>query len=74
MPYSFALVMVLACAGFYYQAGKQELGSGVLWAGLSLLVSIPTLLVFHGGVLAVLLGQVGLLIGIAVFRAWRDPD
>lgn len=74
MPYSFAFVMALACCGFYYQAGKQEMDSGFLWAGLSLIVSVTTLLVFHGGVLAVLLGQVALLIGIAVFRAWRDPD
>ena len=75
MPfYSLAFVMALACAAFYYKAGEQELGSGLLWGGLSLIVSTAIWLLLHGGVLAIFLAQVGMLIAIAAFRAWRDPD
>lgn len=75
MPiYSFAFVLALAFAAFYYKAGEQELDSGVLWAGPSVVISAVIILIFHGGVLAVLLSQLGLLAGITLFRLWRDPN
>lgn len=73
MPYSFALVMAVACAIFYFKAGEQETGSGVLWTGLSVIVSALVIMIFHGGLLAVLLAQAALLLGIALLRVWRDP-
>lgn len=75
MPlYSFAFVFALACAGGFYHAGEREMDSGVLWCGLSVAVSALILLTFHGGILAILLGQFGLLVAITLFRMWRDPD
>lgn len=75
MPiYSFAFVLALAFVGFYYHAGRSETGSGVLWAGLSLVISAAIILLANGGVLATLLGQLGLLAAITLYRVWRDPD
>lgn len=74
MPfYSMGFVFAVACASFFYVAGEKELGSGVPWAGLSVLVSGVILLAAGGGVVAVLVGQAALLIGITLFRVWRDP-
>lgn len=74
MPYSLALVLALACAAFYYRAGEQERGSGLVWGGLSLIVSAVVMLLLHGGVLAVFAAQSALLVGIALFRVWREKD
>lgn len=75
MPlYSFAFVVALLCAGGFYRAGEREMDSGIPWCGLSVIVSAPILLVFNGGILAIMLGQVGLLMAITLFRMWRDPD
>lgn len=73
MPYSFGLVIALACAAFFYKAGEQETSTGLWWGGLSALVSAVMLLRLGGGVLPVLLGQLGLLLAITLFRVWRDP-
>jgi alanine dehydrogenase len=72
--YSFATVVALACAGFFYKAGTQEMNSGVLWAGLSVAISAATIVTLNGGVIAELAGQVALLGGITLFRVWRDRD
>lgn len=75
MPiYSFATVLALVCAGFYYKAGQQEMNSGVLWAGMSIVISAATIVTFHGGVIAESVGQVALIAGITLFRVWRDRD
>jgi len=74
VPYDISLVMALACAAFYYQAGAKETGSGVPWAGLSVMVSALVIMVFHGGFWAVLAAQLGLLLGITLYRVWRDPQ
>lgn len=75
MPfYSMGFVFALACAAFFYVAGVKETGSGVPWAGLSVLISGLVLLLGQGGVLAVLSSQAGLLIGITLYRVWRDPQ
>jgi hypothetical protein len=71
--YSYPFVVALLCTAFYYKAGEMETGSGLLWAGLSLMISLATI-GLNGGVVAVSLGQVALFLGIAVFRAWRDPN
>ncbi len=65
--------MALACAAFFYKAGENETGSGVWFAGMSIVISAAILMLFGGGVLAVLLGQLGLLIAITLYRVWRDP-
>lgn len=74
MPfYSMGFAFALACAAFFYQAGVRETGSGVPWAGFSVLISGLILMLVQGGVPAVLLGQAGLLVGITLYRVWRDP-
>jgi len=71
--YSYAFVLALASAAFFYKAGEQEMDSGILWGGLSVVVSALVIMVFHGGVLMELLAQVALFFGIALFRMWREP-
>jgi hypothetical protein len=70
--YSMGFVVALAAVAFYYQAGAQEMDSGVPWAGMSAVISALVLFRWHGGMFAVLLAQLGLLGGIAVYRLWRD--
>jgi hypothetical protein len=72
MPYSLILVIVV-CAVFFHRAAEFEKESGLLWSGLSVLVSALVVFLFHAGWLGILPGQVGLFIGIGVFRMFRDP-
>lgn len=70
MPfYSFTFILILACAYFFYVAGRFEGGSGVTWAGLSILVSVIIWHWLRGDFPLVLLGQVGLYVGITIYRA-----
>ena len=75
MPfYSLEFVLALLCAAFYFKAGTEELGSGVLWGGISLVLSFVVLFWLRGGIVVVALMQGALLLGIALFRMWRDPE
>lgn len=75
MPfYSFGFVMALGCAAFFYAAGEKESVSGLLWGGVSLVISMAILTFWSTGVFAVLLGQLGFLAAITLYRFWRDPD
>jgi hypothetical protein len=71
MFYSFTFVLLIACAIFYYRAGEFEGNSGAVWAGVSIMTSILTWLVFRWGFLGTLLGQVALFIGITLVRTLR---
>jgi len=71
--YSFTLILVLACAVFFYRAGEFEGVSGVAWAGLSILISVVIWHWLHGGFVAVLLGQIGLFAAITLYRSRRKP-
>jgi len=74
MPfYSVAFVLALAFTAFYYKAGLEETGSGVLWAGISLVLSMSLIWLLAAGVVTVLLTQIALAIVIAAFRVWREP-
>jgi hypothetical protein len=73
MPYV-PLVVAVCCAAFWYAAGEQELGSGVLWGGLSLVVSFAVIYLAGGAALAVVLANVGLLFVITAYRTLRDKD
>lgn len=74
MPfYSMGFVFALACAAFFWHAGQKEMGSGVPWTALSALISGLILIRGGGGVLAILAGQAALLLGITLYRVWRDP-
>lgn len=74
MPiYSMGFVAALAAAAFYYHAGEQEMDTGLPWAGLSAIVSALVLFRLQGGLIAVVLAQLGLLAAITAYRVWRDP-
>jgi hypothetical protein len=67
MPY-LSIVIVATCAVFFWRAAEFEHASRLLWGGLSLLISVVMLYWLHWGFLGILLGQIGLYIGIAIFR------
>jgi len=71
--YSFTFVLILACAVFFYRLGKFEESSGLAWAAVSLLISIAIWQWLHGGIIAVLLGQVGLFVSITLYRSRKKP-
>jgi hypothetical protein len=74
MPfYSFNFILLVVCAGFFYRAGEFERRSGLTWAGLSILISLAMWILLRGGFFSVLFGQVGLYIGITLYRYWREP-
>jgi hypothetical protein len=70
MPY-FAILLIVVFAIFFYRAAEFENESGLLWCGLSVLVSVVALFFFHWGWLGCLLGQAGLFVGIGIFRVMR---
>lgn len=71
-------IIAFVCAFTFFGMGRVEARDtaadhGVLWAGLSIAISVLLIQVWGAGWIAVLLGQVGLFLGITVFRALRDP-
>ena len=72
MPY-FAILLIAVCAAFFYHAAEFENESCLLWCGLSLVISLATLFYFHWGMLGTVLGQIGLFVGITIFRMMRKP-
>ena len=74
MPfYSIAFALALLFTGFYYKAGVEETGSGMLWGGMSLVLSMLLIFQFAAGALVILLAQVALALVIAGVRVWREP-
>jgi hypothetical protein len=70
--YSTNAVLMIAMAVFYYRAAEFEDGPGLLWAGLSVAISLFTWQVLHFRWVGMLLGQAALLAGITAYRVWRD--
>lgn len=70
--YSLSLVLLLACAAFYYKAAEMEDEPRLLWSGLSVLIYLVTWRVFSWGWMGCLGGQVGLLAAITAVRVLRD--
>ena len=71
--YSITVLLMIACAVFYYRAGEYEGTSGWIWGGLSLLVSLVIWRLLHGGFFWVLLGQLGLFAAITAWRTRKKP-
>lgn len=72
------LVLALVCVITFYGAGQLDARGeardyGVLWALLSALLSALVLMALKGSWAALLLSQVGLFVGIGVYRFLRDP-
>jgi hypothetical protein len=72
MPY-LPILIIVVCAVFFYRAAEFENESSLLWAGLSVLISAATWFLLHWGWLGSLFGQVGLFVGITIFRMLRKP-
>ena len=71
MIYSFHLVIMLACAVFYYKVGEAEYSSGILLAGISVLLWLGTAYGLQWGVLGCLLVQAGLSVLLTVWNGLR---
>jgi hypothetical protein len=71
--YSFTFIAIVVCTVFFYKAGEFENSSGIVWAGLSALISVVIWRWLHGGIILVLLGQVGLFFGITIYRSGNKP-
>ena len=65
----FSLLVLISCLIIFYKAAEMENKSGLLWAGMSLIVWIFTPVFLPSFILSKILGQVALFIGIAVVRA-----
>jgi hypothetical protein len=70
IPY-FPILLIGVFAVFFYRAAEFEDESGLVWCSLSVSVSLLTLFFFHWGLLGTLLGQVGLFVGIGIFRMMK---
>ena len=70
-PQIFALLL---CAIAYYKAAEFENESGILWAGMSAAVFYITWRLLRWYIPGDLLGQLLLLAGIAIYRAFRDSN
>ena len=71
------MLITILCAFAFFGMGKYEArdGSrsyGLLWACLSLLMSLLVLSGLHGGVTLQVLGQIAVFVGIGIFRAMRQ--
>ena len=62
------LLVMLACAAFYYKVGEAEYSSGFLPAAISILLWLGSAHFLHWGILGCILGQVGLF---AALTAWN---
>ncbi|MGP8199724.1 MAG: hypothetical protein ACLQU4_09510 [Limisphaerales bacterium] len=71
--YSFQCVLMIVFAIFFYRAGEFENAPGWLWAALSVIISLAVWQWLHWGLLAMILGQVALFVGIGAFRVIRKP-
>jgi hypothetical protein len=69
--YSFNLVVLLASAIFFYRAADLDNNSGVLWATLSVVVSVLVWFGLGWGVIGIIVSQVGLLVCIGIVRVVR---
>ncbi len=69
--YSFNFVIMLVFAIFFYRAGVFDGGPGLLWTALSIAISLLIWQWLGWGLLAMIIGQLGLFISITIFRVIR---
>lgn len=71
------ILLALVCAYTYYVLGAYEAqqggsNNGLLWATLSTGVSLLVTGLFKAGWSVLLVAQIGLFLGITIFRALRE--
>jgi hypothetical protein len=69
--YSWNFLLTVVFAIFFYRAGEFDGGPGLLWAALSVAISFLVWWWLRWGLLPMILGQLGLFVGIGVFRVFR---
>ena len=69
--YSFQAVLLVLFAVFFYRAGVFEDGPALAWAALSVVISLLIWQWLGWGLVSMIVGQVGLFVGITVFRGMR---
>jgi hypothetical protein len=72
MPY-FSILIIAAFAIFFYRAAEFEDESTLIWCGLSMTISAVTFFWLHWTWFGISLGQIGLFVGITIFRILRKP-
>lgn len=68
---SFSGLLTIAFAIFFYRAGVFDGGPGLLWAVLSVVISVLVWRWLGLGMLGIIFGQIGLFVGIGIFRVIR---
>ena len=72
MPlYSISFLLLVACAILFYRAGEFEGSSGILWAAVSVLISVVVWRWLRWGWAGIIVAQVPLFFAIGVYRASR---
>lgn len=62
------LIVIVAFAVFFYRAAKVDRASPVIWASLSIAVSLAAMFWLHWSLLGIILAQGLLFLGIALCR------
>ncbi len=75
---SVEVMLALVCAVTFFRAGRMEsVGAAYdysfLWALMSVLLSALVLIALKASWVVLFLCQIGLFLGIGVYRALRDP-
>lgn len=69
-----SIIAAGVCAMFFYGAAQREQAPAVVWAALSVLISVLFIFFTPWRIWGVFGGQVLLFVGITLFRLWRDGD
>jgi uncharacterized membrane protein len=67
LPY-LDLIVIAVCAIAFYRAGRMERSWGLLWAALSIAISLLVRFALHWPILAVFAGQAALFVAITLWR------
>lgn len=67
-----AILFAALTAAFWLKGAKIEDQSPIIWVGRSIAVSVVAVVVFHGGWLAIVIGQLLLMVAVTVYRTLTD--
>jgi hypothetical protein len=70
MPY-LPILIIICFVIFFCRAAEFEDESTLIWGGLSVTISLVAFLWLHCGWIGISLGQIGLFVGITIFRILR---
>ena len=68
---TFDLVIMIAFVVLYYRIGESEYDAGLLISGLSLILWVAGIYLFHFGKLSSILVQIGLFFGLTFWNMAR---